>query len=66
MWIAQLIVECGLAKSTSDARRLVQGNAVSIGGEKITDVMYTLTSDNVKAKFLLKTGKKNFKQVVVE
>ena len=65
MWIAQLIVECGLAKSTSDARRLVQGNAVSIDGEKVTDVKYTLTSSNVKAKFLLKTGKKNFKQVVI-
>ena len=66
MWLAQLIVECGLAKSTSDARRLVQGNAVSIDGEKITDVKYTLTSGNIKAKFLLKTGKKNFKQVVVD
>ena len=66
MWIAQLIVECGLAKSTSDARRLVQGNAVSIDGEKVTDVKFALKQGEMKSKFLLKTGKKNFKQVVVE
>lgn len=66
MWIAQLIVECGLAKSTSDARRLVQGNAVSIDGEKVTDVKFALKQGGMKSEFLLKTGKKNFKRVVVE
>ncbi len=65
LWIARLIVECGLAKSTSDARRLVQSNAVSIDGEKITDPKFTLKQGEVRDKFLLKTGKKNFKQVVI-
>ena len=36
--LAKLIVEAGLAKSTSDARRLVQGNAVSIDDVKANDV----------------------------
>ena len=66
LWIARLIVECGLAKSTSDARRLVQSNAVSVDGNKITDVKFTLKIGEIQRKFLLKTGKKNFKQVVVE
>jgi tyrosyl-tRNA synthetase len=39
MWIAKLLVKAGLAPSTSEARRLVQGGGVTIGPErtKITD-----------------------------
>ena len=63
--IAKLIVEAGLAKSTSEARRLVQGNAVSIDDKKITDVNKRFLAGDLPGKFILKTGKKNFKQIVV-
>ncbi|MBO4304231.1 MAG: tyrosine--tRNA ligase [Lentisphaeria bacterium] len=64
--IAKLIVEAGLAKSTSEARRLVQGNAVSIDDKKITDVNKRFLAGDLPGKFILKTGKKNFKQIVVK
>ncbi|MBP5183354.1 MAG: tyrosine--tRNA ligase, partial [Lentisphaeria bacterium] len=64
--IAKLIVEAGLAKSTSEARRLVQGNAVSVNDEKITDVNKRFLAGDLPGKFILKTGKKNFKQIVVK
>ena len=36
MTIPRLLVISGICKSTSDARRLIQGNAVKVNGEKIT------------------------------
>ena len=65
LWIAKLIVEAGLAKSTSEARRLVQGNAVSIDDVKITDPSKQFRREDLKDSFVLKTGKKNFKRIVI-
>ena len=64
--LAKIIVEAGLAKSTSDARRLVQGNAVSIDDVKVNDVNKRYLAGELPTKFILKTGKKNFKQIVIE
>ena len=65
LWIAKLIVEAGLAKSTSEARRLIQGNAVSLDDVKITDPSRQFRRDELKDSFILKTGKKNFKRIVI-
>lgn len=65
LWIAKLIVEAGLAKSTSEARRLIQGNAVSVDDVKITDPSRQFRRDELKDSFVLKTGKKNFKRIVI-
>ena len=66
LWIAKLIVEAGLAKSTSEARRLIQGNAVSVDDVKITDPSRQFRRDELKDSFVLKTGKKNFKRIVIQ
>ena len=66
LWIAKLIVEAGLAKSTSEARRLIQGNAVSIDDVKITDPSRQFRREELKDSFVLKTGKKNFKRIVIQ
>ena len=66
LWIAKLIVEAGLAKSTSEARRLIQGNAVSVDDAKITDPSRQFRRDELKDSFVLKTGKKNFKRIVIQ
>ena len=66
LWIAKLIVEAGLAKSTSEARRLVQGNAVSVDDVKITDPSRQFRREELKDSFVLKTGKKNFKRIVIQ
>ncbi len=37
IWLPQLLVEAGLVSSTSDGRRMIQQNAVTLDGEKVTD-----------------------------
>lgn len=59
--LLNLMKQVGFASSTSEARRLVQQNAVSIDGEKITDPSYRheIKSDEKKS-FILKVGKRRY------
>ena len=59
--ILDALVLSGLAASKSEARRFVTGQAVSVNGNKVTDVAYTLTSsDAIGGRVIfLKRGKKN-------
>ena len=54
-----------MAKSNGDARRLIQGNAVKVNGEKVTDMNLSFkAADLPERELLLQTGKKNFKKVI--
>ena len=65
LWIVKLIVAAGMSKSNGDARRLIQGNAVKVNGEKITDMNFAIKAAGLPEKeLLLQTGKKNFKKVI--
>ena len=65
LWIVQLLVKSELCKTNSDARRLLQGNAVKVNGEKVTDMNQTFKAADVPEKELLvQSGKKNFKKVI--
>ena len=65
LWIVKLIVAAGMSKSNGDARRLIQGNAVKVNGEKITDMNFAVKAADLQEKeLLLQTGKKNFKKVI--
>ena len=65
--IPKLIVLAGLAKTNSDGRRLIQGGAVSIDGEKVTDPAQQLTrEDFANGSLTLKAGKKNFRKIVLK
>ena len=65
LWIVQLLVKSELCKTNSDARRLLQGNAVKVNGEKVTDMNKTFKTGDVPGKELLvQSGKKNFKKVI--
>ncbi len=55
------MVLCDCAKSTSDARRLIQGGGVSFEGEKIESDAYELSMD---AQGVLKVGKRRFVKIV--
>ena len=57
IWIARLIVHCGFAKSTSEARRLVSQGGVSLDGDLVKD-----PSANVAPTpgMLLKVGKRKY------
>ena len=56
-----VVAEAGLAKSRSDARRLVQQGGVQLGGEKATDPMVPLGPGT----YDLQVGKLSFARVVL-
>lgn len=65
LWICHLLVKAELVKSTSEGRRLVEGQAVEINGEKIKDPQAKLnlaTGDELT----IRAGKKRFAKVVVQ
>ncbi len=61
IWIPKLLLEAGLVKSTSDGRRMIQQQAVSINGEKVGD---SNASVAVQEPMLLKVGKRKFCKVL--
>ena len=64
--ILTLLVKSGLVPSKSEARRAVQQGGVSVDGEKIEDINYAYTVDDIKAnEKILKRGKKNFRKIVM-
>lgn len=52
--VAETLVEAGLAKSGGEARRLVEGGAISINGEKIIEIV------EITQPSLIKKGKNSF------
>ena len=65
MGLSTLMKNAGLAPSTSEARRLIQGRAVEINGEKVEDeqLKINLTSGTV---LMMKAGKKKFLKVIIQ
>ncbi len=64
-WIVKLLTESGICKTSSDARRMIQGNAIKINDEKVADVSRMLKAGDVKdGAILVQSGKKNFKKVI--
>ena len=61
--VARLLVLAGLCKSNSDGRRLIQGGAVALNDEKITDPSAVVTADTVAAAPVLRAGKKNMRRL---
>ena len=54
-----ILAEVKFAPSKSEARRLVQGGAVSVDGVKIADVAAEVTDSQIANGFILYKGKKN-------
>ncbi len=63
LWLPRLLVDAGLAASTSEARRLITQGGVQVDGEKVTDDNLELA---VGKSYLLKVGKRRFKRVKLE
>lgn len=61
IWLPKLLLDAGLVKSTSDGRRMIKQNAVSLDGEKVTDIQRNVPA---QGKLLIKVGKRRFCQVV--
>lgn len=62
IWICQALVDSKLVDSTSQARRDIKANAVSINQEKISDDKLNLE----KGEFILQKGKKSFAKIIIK
>ena len=62
IWICQALVDAGLEPSTSQGRRDIKQNAVSINQEKISDDKLNLSV----GEYILQVGKKRFAKVKVK
>ena len=64
--VTELLVTAGITKSIGEGRRLIEGGAVSIDEEKITDVNATVPESVIaKGEFILHKGKKIHQKIQV-
>ncbi len=61
-WICQILVDAKLVESTSQARRDIKSNAVSINQEKINDDKLNLSS----GEYIIQKGKKSFAKIIIK
>ncbi len=61
-WLCQALVDTGLVKSTSQARRDVKANAVSLNQEKVQDEKLNLEA----GEYILQKGKKSFAKIIIK
>jgi tyrosyl-tRNA synthetase len=59
-WLPKLLVEAGLTGSTSEARRMIKQQAVSLDGEKVLDAEFSVQPSG---EVLIKVGKRRFSKV---
>ena len=64
LWIVKALTDARLCKSSSEARRMVQQGAVSVDGEKLSDVERRLSRRDTA--YTLKVGKRQFIRIRVE
>jgi tyrosyl-tRNA synthetase len=58
--LIDLLIQESMTRSKGEGRKLIRGGAISIDGEKISDEMFTLTSES---SCVLKVGKRRFLKV---
>ena len=60
--LVDLLIEIGTAKSKRESREFINGNAIKINGNKISDVDYVISdNDFIDNKYIIiKRGKKNY------
>jgi len=60
IWLPKLLVDAQLVSGTGEARRLIQQNAVSLNGDKVSDIEHLLAT---QGEIILKVGKRRFCKV---
>src|SRR3989344_1609183 len=58
--ILELLVDSGLAESKNDAKRVIEGNGVTVGGQKITDWKQEIQLEN---DMVVQFGKRKFVKI---
>jgi tyrosyl-tRNA synthetase len=62
MWIAAIMKDTGLAKSTGEAMRLIKQGGVSVNEKKVSDAKENF----IKGEYLFKVGKRRFLKVIAD
>ena len=58
--VADLMLECKLVKSKSEARRLIEQGGVLVGGDKVDNLETRVSADALKEGVVIRKGKKVF------
>lgn len=62
IWIAQLMSECGLCASNSEALRLIKQGGVKIDGQKLEDSKLNLQT----GEYVIQAGKRKFVRAIIK
>ena len=66
-FVSDLLVLAGLAKSKGEAKRLIEGGAVSLGDVKVSDPFAKIPEELIeKGEFILHKGKKSHIKIIVQ
>ncbi|MBU4034022.1 MAG: tyrosine--tRNA ligase, partial [Proteobacteria bacterium] len=60
IWLPKLLVDTQLVGGTGEARRMIQQNAVSLNGDKVSDIDHLVMT---QGEVILKVGKRRFCKV---
>lgn len=63
--LTSVLFLAGLATSKGEARRLIEQGGISVNNEKVTDVNYAFTKEDLAKGVAIKKGKKIFKKVTL-
>lgn len=63
VWIVDLITHAGFATTNGEARRLIKGGAVRIGGEPVGDEKLSLEAESLQGS-VLQVGKRRYARLV--
>ena len=63
--IIDLLIKCDLSSSKSEARRLIEQGGIAIDDNKISDISFSLTKDDLQEGVTLRKGKKTFKKAII-
>ncbi|HCC54921.1 MAG TPA: tyrosine--tRNA ligase [Desulfobulbaceae bacterium] len=61
IWLPRLLLEAKLVSGTGEARRLIQQHAVSLNGDKVSDIEHLVLT---QGQIILKVGKRRFCKVI--
>ena len=62
IWLVQLLNDAGLVQSNGEGRRMIKQGAVSLNGERISDMDFELVPED---GMVIKVGKRRFCKLVL-
>ena len=63
--LADVLVQCNLASSKGEAKRLIQQSGVTIDDKKITDFNYKIKKEELNSGIVIKKGKKVYHKAII-